>query len=224
VSAVVRPTPRKVGVVLFLAILSGFAVFLGLTLASPGHAASGSAPDPQGTVLGTTEGWLNGQTVTFLYTRDYFCAEPPASAADSGCEVGADAETKPVQNPDIPELWVLVPIGFDVPASTLQCPIPGNCVAHPHDIDLSRVFGAGASDVPTPAHSHIIDDLQGGWWESYVVGILNRDAWDRLTGPEGRSLSVLRELQDAGDATPDIPSNLYLFFQVLPEETGPPTG
>jgi hypothetical protein len=223
VSAMVRPTPRKVGVVLFLAILSGFAVLLGLTLASPGHAESGPGPDPEGTVLGTTEGWLNGRTVTFLYTRDYFCAEPPESAAASGCEVGEDALTKPVQNPDIPELWVLVPIGFDVPTSTLQCPVAGNCVAHPHDIDLSLVF-PGASDVPTPAHSHVIDDLQGGWWESYVVGILTRDAWDRLTGPDGRSLSVLRDLQHEGLATPDIPSNLYLFFQVLPEGTGPPTG
>jgi hypothetical protein len=204
--------------------MSAFAVVLGLTVASPGHAASTSEPTPPGTVLGTTEGWLNGQTVTFLYTRDFFCAQPPVSSAPSGCEVGAPADTEPVQNPDIPELWVLVPLGFTVPPSTLQCPIPGNCVGHPHDIDLSRVFGAGASNVATPAHSHIIDDLQGGWWESYVVGILSRDAWDRLTGPGGRSLSVLRELQSEGLATEDKPSNLYLFFQVLPEETGPPTG
>jgi hypothetical protein len=215
------PSPRAIGVVLFATIASGFALLLGLTLASPGHADT--SPSPQGTVLGTTEGWLNGNTVTFLYTRDYFCAEPPDSAAASGCEVGAPADVKPVGNPDIPELWVLVPIGFDVDPSTLQCPVAGNCVGHPHDIDLSRVF-PGDSDVPTPAHSHIIDDLQGGWWETYVVGILTPDAWNQITAPGGRSLATLRQLQHDGQATPDNPSNLYLFFQVLPEGTGPPTG
>lgn len=211
-----RPSPRAVGIILFLTIMCGFAVLLGMTLASPGHAETLTAPSPPGTVLGTTEGWLNGQTVTFLYTGDYFCQQPPASGAASGCEVGDPAATQPVGNPDIPELWVLVPIGFQVPTSTLQCPVAGDCVGHPHDIDLSRVF-PGASDLPTPAHSHIIDDRQGGWWESYVVGILTLDAWDRITGPDGRSLAVLRELQSEGQATQDIPSNLYLFFQVLPE-------
>jgi hypothetical protein len=223
VSSRAKPTPRTIGIVLFVAILSGFASLLGLTLASSGHVALASDAEPSGTVLGSTEGWLNGRTVTFLYTRDYFCRQPPSSAAASGCEVGAAAEIKPVGNPDIPELWVLVPIGFQVDSATLQCPVAGNCVGHPHDVDLSRVF-PGASDVPTPAHSHIIDDLQGGWWETYVVGILTPQAWDRITGPDGRSLSVLRELQAEQQATPDIPSNLYLFFQVLPEGAGPPAG
>jgi hypothetical protein len=216
-----RASPRMVGVCLLVAIVSGFALLLGLTLASAGHAEGGPDPNPPGTVLGTTEGWLNGTTVTFLYTRNYFCQEPPSSGAASGCEVGEDAQVPPIGNQDIPELWVLVPIGFDVDPSTLQCPVAGDCVGHPHDIDLSRVF-PGASDVPTPAHSHIIDDLQGGWWESYIVGILSSDAWSRLTGPNGRSLATLRELQSEGLATPDIPSNLYLFFNVLPEGAGLP--
>jgi hypothetical protein len=215
-----RMRARTVGVFVFVAIVSAFALLLGLTLTASGHAAGSDEPSPPGTVLGTTEGWLNGQTVTFLYTRDFFCREPPSSGADSGCEVGEEAETAPTGQTDIPELWVLVPIGFTPDRSTLQCPVAGNCVAHPHDIDLSRVF-PGASDVPTPAHSHVIDDLQGGWWESYVVGILDPDAWDRLVSPGGRSLDTVRELQAQGLATPDIPSNLYLFFQVIPQGTGP---
>jgi hypothetical protein len=212
-----RVDPRAVGVCLLAAIASAFALVLGLTLASPSHAQTHGLPSPPGTVLGTTQGWLDGQTVTFLYTRDYFCAQPPSSAAGSGCEVGAPAEQAPIGNPDIPELWVLVPIGFTPDPSTLQCPVAGNCVAHPSDIDLSRVFGAGAADVPTPAHSHIIDDLQGGWWTSIVVGITDEDAWNQLTGPDGRSISALRALQAEGKATSDIPSNLFLFFNVLPE-------
>jgi hypothetical protein len=215
-----RMSPRTVGVFVFVAIVSAFALLLGLTLAASGHAASSAKPSPSGTVLGTTEGWLNGQTVTFLYTRDFFCREPPSSGAASGCEVGEEAQTAPTGQPDIPELWVLVPIGFTPDPSTLQCPVAGSCVAHPHDIDLSRVF-PGAADVLTPAHSHVIDDLRGGWWESFVVGILDQNAWDRLVSPGGRSLDSVRELQSQGLATADIPSNLYLFFQVIPQGTGP---
>lgn len=216
-----RANPRTVGVVVFVAIVSAFALLLGSTLTASGHAARSAGPNPPGTVIGTTEGWLNGQTVTFVYTRDFFCREPPSSGAESGCEVGAPAETAPTAQSEIPELWVLVPIGFTPDPSTLQCPVAGNCVAHPHDIDLSRVFGPDASDVPTPAHSHVIDDLQGGWWESFVVGILNQDAWNRLVNPGGRSLATVRELQSEGSATSDIPSNLYLFFNVLPQGKGP---
>jgi hypothetical protein len=207
-----RFRPRLVGVVLIAAIAALFAVLLGLAFASPSHAV-GDGANPPGTVLGTTQGWLNGKTVTFLYTRNFVCNQPPASAAASGCEVGA-AGTAPIGNPRIPELWVLVPLGFTPPSSTLQCPVAGSCIAHPHDIDLSRVFGPGAADVPTPAHSHVIDDLQGGWWESFVVGIKSQAAWDRIVA--GKSLATVRELQAEDLATPDIPSNLFLFFDVLP--------
>jgi hypothetical protein len=208
--------PRAVGIALFAVIASLFAVLLGLSLASPTHAAAEDA-NPPGTVLGTTEGWFNGTTVTFLYTRDFVCTQPQDGlpvGADSGCEVGSPGESAPIGNPDIPELWVLVPLGFNPLSSTLQCPLAGNCVAHPHDIDLSRIFGPGFADVPTPAHSHVIDDLQGGWWESYIVGITSQSAWDRLVA--GKSLATVRELQAEGLATADIPTNLFLFFNVLP--------
>ena len=216
----VQITPRLVGVLFFAAISSAFAIVLGAALASPPHAHGanpGGAANPAGTVLGTTQGWLNGRTVTFFYTRDFFCAQPPSSSAASGCEVGA-AGTGPIGNPGIPELWVLVPLGFAPPASTLQCPVAGNCVGHPHDIDLSRVFGPGAADVLTPAHSHVIDDLQGGWWESFIVGVKTEAAWDAIVA--GKSLATIRALQAADPAqntiTHDIPTNLFLFFNVLP--------
>lgn len=206
---------RSIGIALFALIGALFAVLLGLALASPSHAVpAGDGATPSGTVLGTTQGWFDGRTVTFLYTRNFVCTQPPTSAAASGCEVGEAAQSAPVGNPNIPELWVLVPLGFTPPSSTLQCPVAGNCVAHPHDIDLSRVFGPGFADVPTPAHSHVIDDLQGGWWESFVVGIQTEAAWDRIVA--GKNLATVRELQAENLATPDIPSNLFLFFNVLP--------
>ena len=211
-------TPRLVGMLLFAAIGSAFAISLGVALAAPSHThGEGTEPggpaNPPGTVLGTTEGWLDGRTVTFFYTRPFFCQEPPSSSAESGCEVG-ESGTAPVGNPDIPEVWVLVPLGFTPPAGTLQCPVAGNCVAHPHDIDLSRVFGPDAADVPTPAHSHVIDDLQGGWWEGFVVGVKTQEAWDRIVA--GKSIAAVREVQAEGLATGDIPTNLFLFFNVLP--------
>ena len=208
-----RLHPRAVGIVLLTVVLAVFAVLLGTALSPSAHAQDANATDT-GATVGTTQGWFNGKTVTFLYSRPYFCAQPPASAADSGCEVGADAQTAPISDPDIPELWVVVPLGFTPPQGTLQCPVAGNCINHPHDIDLSRVFGPGAEAVLLPAHSHVIDDLQGGWWKTFVVGVTSQAAWDRIVA--GRDLATVRELQQEGLATGDIPSNLFIFFNVLP--------
>ena len=217
-AAISRRNPRGVGIVLFAAVLAAFATLLGLGL-SPAHGQPGAGTSAASATVGTTEGWFDGKTVTFLYSLPFFCAEPPSSSAASGCEVGAAAETTPVDgNPQVPELWVVVPLGFTPDSSTLQCPDPGNCINHPHDIDLSRVFGPGAADVPTPAHSHVIDDLQGGWWKTFVVGVTSPDGWDRLVA--GRSLATLRELQAEQLATADIPSNLFIFFNVLPAPGG----
>ena len=209
-----RLNPRTVGIVLFTAVLAVFAVLLGTALSPSAHAQEDASAADSGATVGTTEGWFNGKTVTFLYSRPYSCDQPPTSGADSGCEVGADSQTAPIGDPDVPELWVVVPLGFTPRQDTLQCPVAGDCINHPHDIDLSRVFGAGAEDVPLPAHSHVIDDLQGGWWKTFVVGVTTQQAWDRIVA--GKDLATVRELQQEGLATGDIPSNLFIFFNVLP--------
>jgi hypothetical protein len=49
------------------AIASAFAILLGISLAAPTHTAQAAdEPSPSGTVLGTTQGWLNGRTVSTL--------------------------------------------------------------------------------------------------------------------------------------------------------------
>ena len=125
--------------------------------------------------FGFTDGWQNGETVTFFYHKPFFCAEPPSSAAPSQCEVGEDGTVDPRPG-KIPVLYVMTPIGFRPAASTLHCPIVGFCINHPSTIDLSRVFGPSKADVPLPAHSHIIDSSlpesqanggQAGWWEQF---------------------------------------------------------
>jgi hypothetical protein len=178
-----------------------------------------------GASVGFTDGWENGTTVSFFYTKNFFCAEPPESGAPTQCEIGEDGTVDPRPG-KIPVLYVMTPTGFTPDASTLQCPIAGNCINHPSTIDLSRVFGPGFADVPLPAHSHIIDsDLpesranggQAGWWEIEVIGVSSPSVWDQIVA--GKSLATVRALQAAGvGITGDIPSNAYLFFSVRPKK------
>lgn len=186
--------------------------------ASANHNAHDDAP------FGFTDGWQNGTTVSFFYSKPFFCAEPPSSGAPSQCEVGEDGTVDPRPG-KIPVLYVMTPIGFRPAEATLQCPVVGSCINHPSTIDLSRVFGPGSADVPLPAHSHIIDSSlpesqanggQAGWWELEVIGVTDPAVWDQIVA--GKSLATVRALQAAGAGiTDDIPSNAYLFFNVRPK-------
>jgi hypothetical protein len=107
----------------------------------------------------------------------------------------------------------MTPIGFRPAESTLQCPVVGSCINHPSTIDLSRVFGAGTENAALPAHSHIVDVAKGGWWEIEVIGVTSPEVWAQVV--EAKSLDGVRELQQAGvGITGDIPTNLFLFFNV----------
>ena len=165
-----------------------------------------------GAAMGFTAGWLEGQTVQFFYTKNFFCAEPPESGATSKCEVGEDGTVDPRPGP-IPELYVLTPMGITVPPSTLHCPILGSCINHPSTIDLSRLLGPSAANAPLPVHSHVIDERHGGWWELEVIGVTSLDAWNQIVA--AKSLDKVRELQAAhAGVTDDIKTNTYLFFSV----------
>lgn len=177
-----------------------------------------------GASVGFTDGWQNGKTVTFFYTKPFFCDTTTESGAPSGCEVGEDGDVDPRPG-KIPVLYVMTPTGFRPAESTLQCPVVGSCINHPSTIDLSRVFGPGFANVPLPAHSHIIDsDLaesqgnggEAGWWEINVIGVSSPAVWDQIVA--GKSLATVRALQATGvGITGDIPSNAYLFFGVRPQ-------
>lgn len=178
----------------------------------------------QGAEVGFTDGWQNGKTVSFFYSKNFFCAAPPSSGAPSGCEVGEDGSVDPRPG-KIPVLYVMTPIGFRPAEATLQCPVVGSCIDHPSTIDLSRVFGPSEADVPLPAHSHIIDSAlpesqanggQAGWWEIEVIGVTDPGVWDQIVA--GKSLATVRALQARGAGiTGDIRSNSYLFFDVRPK-------
>lgn len=206
---------RRVGVFLLmsLALILNLAFFLG-TAPTPVSAQT-SSNSAAGAAHGFTAGWLKGNTVTFFYTKDFFCRQPPSSGAPSQCEVGEDGTVDPRPGP-IPTLYVMTPIGFVPPLSTLQCPVIGSCINHPSTIDLSRIFGPGFADVPLPRHSHIIDEMHGGWWELKVIGVKDPAVWDQIVA--GKSLATVRALQksDPAGITGDIFTNAYLFFDVRP--------
>ena len=169
-----------------------------------------------GDAKGIIHGWLDGQTVDLRYTRLYFCAAPPTSAVSTGCEVGAPATISPRSGP-IPKIYALAPVGFSPDPATVHCPGGTVCLNHPPMLDLSRVNGP--SSVFAPAHSHIITDLQSGWHETINVRVLSQAAWDDIAA--ARTLSRLRELQALKLVSPDIPTNVYFFFEVQTPNSAP---
>ncbi len=176
--------------------------------------------------FGFTAGWFQGQTVQFFYHKPFFCRTPVADGKAVGstteCEAGSDGTVDPRPG-IIPTLFVMTPIGFRPAEATLQCPVVGHCINHPSTIDLSRLFGLGAANAPLPAHSHVVDQVEGNWWELHVVGVKDPATWGAIV--DGKSLATVRALQ-AGDPTGakitgDILTNAYLFFDVRPGAGNP---
>jgi len=193
-------------------------------MAAPSEPSFSSTNARNGAPSGFTDGWRNGAIVSFFYHKPFFCAQPPSSAAPSRCEVGEDATIDPRPG-KIPVLYVMTPVGFRPPDSTLHCPIVGSCINHPSTIDLSRVFGPSKANVPLPAHSHIIDSElaeshanggEAGWWELEVIGVSDPDVWNQIVA--GKSLATVRALQAKGvGITADLGTNTFLFFGVRPK-------
>lgn len=185
-------------------------------------AASPVQHPPGPAETGFTPGWLNGKTVQFFYhTNNFFCRTPVEDGlpdgSTSGCEVGSDGTVDPRPG-NIPILFVMTPIGFRPDVSTLHCPVVGNCINHPHTVDLSRLFGPGAANAPLPAHSHIIDQSNGNWWELRVIAVKDLATWNAIVA--GKSLATVRALQASDPAQThigaDTLTNTYLFFDVRP--------
>lgn len=176
--------------------------------ASPRYDAS-NPNSAAGDAKGIIYGWLDGETVPLRYTRLYFCAEPPTSAVSTKCEVGAGATVAPRGGP-IPKIYALAPVGFKPDPSTVHCHAGTVCLNHPPSLDLSRVNGPDS--VSAPAHSHIIVDRQSGWHETVNIRVRSLDVWNDIAA--ARSLTRVRELQAAGLLGPDIPTNIYFFFEV----------
>jgi hypothetical protein len=114
----------------------------------------------------------------------------------------------------------------------VQCPEPGpphtahhgafgTCTMHPSTLHAEPI---GAADIPLPNHSHIIDgdSFNAIWWQTIAVRVFDERIWPDFDGacpanPEGGapcliSLQALRQAQARGQAGPDTPTNVFLFF------------
>lgn len=124
----------------------------------------------------------------------------------------------------------------------VQCPEPGpphtrhtgpfgTCTMHPSTLHVEPVaesfgvpLGAPSGDIPLPNHSHIIDgdSFNPIWWQTIAVRVTDERIWPDFNGrcpanPGGgfpclTSLDALRAAQARGQATPDVPTNVFLFF------------
>ena len=211
---------RKAGIGLVGLLTAGLALASGTAFASTSSSSSSSmagmtSASSSHAARGFTKGFYDGHTVHFFYSKNFRCKQPPASKASSKCEGGTNYTQTPASSFD--PLYVIVPLGFTPPKSTLQCPA-GRCIDHPHTIDLTSVLGSGTGNVPLPAHSHIVATAnmhQSEWWNVDIVGVKSLSTWNKLI--RSKNSHELQYLQRAKSSTitGNIPSNLFLYFSVL---------
>ena len=178
--------------------------------------------------FGMTQSYFNGHIVSFTYTKGFYCDKHVAAASTSGCEAGAAFKVPPAKSFD--PLYIEVPLGFTVPAMTMECPTGLVCVDHPGTIDLSRLepalkalypqytaaqLTAALKNVPTPGHEHFLTTLNSGqaeWWNVDVVGVTSLSEWNAINSH--KSFTFLNKQVNKKLTTPIIPTNLFLFFAV----------
>jgi hypothetical protein len=109
----------------------------------------------------------------------------------------------------------------------------GTCAMHPSTLHVEPVTGTlfngvalPGPHIPLPNHSHIVrnSDVERDpiWWLVISVRVDDPRIWPDADGkclanPQGgepclTSLEALREAQQRGQAGPDTPTNLWLFF------------
>jgi hypothetical protein len=140
-------------------------------------------------------------------------------------------------------LFGFIPEAFKKhPSVAVQCPepglpetahkgMPGTCTMHTNRLDLGPVLakmGKVAPKtnvfVPAPNHSHILDetDKPPVWWQVISVLVTDPSVWPNEEGTKGiNSIDALRKAQAAHKATPDTPTNFFLFFSAHPEQFRP---
>lgn len=173
--------------------------------------------------VGESYGYYNGTNVDLLYSENYYCDSNVSSGATSGCEVGAGPSGSPSATSSggtgtslgntthADTLYIPVPLYSPTPAT--QCTTGPTCIDHPPTIDLSRLGGpfSTATNVPIPAHDHVVTTRNSGlpeWWNVKVVPIANATDWQTFQSSGGK----LTPAQISGAAG----TNVFLFFQVLP--------
>lgn len=181
--------------------------------------------------VGESNGYYNGTNVDLLYSENFYCDSNITSAASTGCEAGAGPSPTPSaasaggtgtslgNTTHGDTLYIPVPLFANPPPT--QCVATATCIDHPPTIDLSRIAGAlpgnpspsSLSNVPIPAHDHVVGTRNGGlpeWWNVEVIATTNPATFNTLT-----SVGAINAALAANTAIP-APTNTFLFFQILP--------
>ena len=199
-------------------------------------AAAASTPAPSNAMqkgmgvnqFGMTKSFFNGRTVSFTYTKGFYCDKSVTAASSSGCEAGAAFKVPPAKSFD--PLYILVPLGFSAPTMSMECPTGLVCVDHPGTIDLSRLepdlkalyptltaaqLTSALKNFATPGHQHYITTLNGGkpeWWNVDVIGVTSASEYNAINAH--KSFAFLNQQVTKKMTTPIIPTNLFLYFSV----------
>ena len=212
-----RVGPIRVGVIFITLAATVLGLTLGLAFASGSRASNPlpcSAGGPGCISIGFTDAWFNGHTVQLEYSHSFFCAQPPGGEASSKCEAGAAAKAAPPSGPVVSNIYLLIPVGFRAPGSTLQCGT--QCIDQPRTMDLSRVLHGSGENAALPPRSFVIEDaehFQSTWWPVVLVGVKNLKAWNALA--KAKDITSVDACQANGGCFPEVETNAYLFFQVL---------
>jgi hypothetical protein len=201
-------------------------------------AASASKPAPSNAVMkgmgvpefGMTKSYFHGKTVSFTYTKGFYCDRHVKSAASSGCEAGANFKKPPAKNFD--PLFITVPLGFSRPAMSMECPTGLVCVDHPGTIDLSRLepalkplypsltnkqLTAALKNAAVPGHDHFITTKNGDqpeWWDVKVVGVTSPTTYHQILKHKSYRYIARQIRAKNKHVVGPIDTNLFLYFGV----------
>lgn len=93
---------------------------------------------------------------------------------------------------------------------------------------LLSLPSGSVTDLPLVNHSHIIDGDNFGaiWWQIIAVLVFDPNIWPDVEGncPAGgdaclTSVKALEQAQANSQASGDVPTNFFLFFDAEPLET-----
>ncbi len=212
-----RFRPIRLGAVLLFAAASLFGLALGSAVAV-GSRGSNTLPcnsGGQGCIsIGFTDAWFDGGTVQLEYSHRFFCDRSQPSGAETDCEAGKVAAIPPSSGPVVSNVYLLIPLGFSPPGSTLQC--GARCIDQPRTMDLSHAFHGMGSNAVIGPRSFVIEDpesFQSTWWPVVLVGVKNLTAWNTIVA--AKNIAAVDGCQTNGGCKPEVETNAFVFFQVL---------
>jgi hypothetical protein len=211
-------------------------VFLNFRVVVPHGSTFSSPPSPLLGMLETMPSFFAGQVVQTDYQQGYYVGTKATFSSTYGMQplfgpaaVGVSPVTYPTTRSAIDPFYVLVPWwgpsatpyapAYDPAAYGIQLDCaPANvqvCWDHP-----ATIVVPGLGTVPLPGHDHLIGTLAGHkdtWWNVVVVLVTNAAAWPEISafGESGIvSLAALGHAQALGEASADLPTNVFLNFSV----------